>query len=164
MNIPEREQESANDCEQALYDFMAGALQLSDAQLDDIVFQEVYRLSRVKRGVAPDGRPWKPRPLLARFRDFRIRQSILGRAKALKGTEYAIREDFPAEIRTARGKLWEDLKRAKSEHLKAKIAYPAKLVVEGQVVKVMFPDWGKWTPADDYRKRGAQNFGSRSGA
>ena len=97
MNIPEREQESANDCEQALYDFMAGALQLSDAQLDDVVFQEVYRLGRVKQGVAPDGRPWKPRPLLARFRDFRICQSILGRSKALKGTEYAIREDFPAE-------------------------------------------------------------------
>ena len=161
LNIPEREQESANDCEQALYDFMAGALQLSDAQLDDVVFQEVYRLGRVKRGVAPDGRPWKPRPLLARFRDFRIRQSILGRAKALKGTEYAIREDFPAEIRTARGKLWEDLKRAKSEHLKAKIAYPAKIVVEGQVVRDMFPDWGKWTPADVHRERGAQNSGSR---
>ena len=65
-----------------------------------------------------------------------------GCAKALHVTEYAFRKDFPAAIRATRVKLWEDLKHDKSQHFLAKIAYPMKFVVDGQIVKDMFQDWG----------------------
>ena len=99
--------------------------------------------------------------------DYKARQDILLRAKHLKGTQFSINQDFPPEIRTARGQLWDDYKRARSEKLKAKIAFPAKLVVEGQVVRDLFPMWGNWarssTPTQ-YDDRAASQEPPRSGA
>ena len=79
------------------------------------------------------------------FRDYQIRQEIFQLAPKLRGTEFYIREDFPAEIRSARGQLWEGFKKAKADGLRAKILYPAKLFVEGQLVEDTFPAWGQWT-------------------
>ena len=144
LNIPELENESDAQTERLFFDFLAGQVKLSEDELHTVVIQRIHRLGRPRRGMAPNGQPFKPGPVIARFGDFKCRQEILFRASSLKGTEYAIREDFPPEIRTARGRLWEDLKKAKSEKLKAKIVYPAKLIVEGQVVRDMFPGWGQW--------------------
>ena len=46
------------------------------------------------------------------------------------------------------GKLWQQFTQARSEGLRATIAYPAKLIVEGELVKDMFPGWGKWAFSD----------------
>ena len=144
FNIPEPEQESDTGCEQALCDFLATQLKLNEEQLSRVVFQSVHRLGRPRRGVAPNGQAWKPRPVIAGFRDFKCKQDILFSSSCLKGSPFAIREDFPAEIRTARGKLWDDFKNAKSQNLRARIVYPAKLIVDGRVVRDMFPEWGRW--------------------
>ena len=90
--------------------------------------------------LSPNGQAWKPRPVIAGFRDFKCKQDILFSSSCLKGSPFAI----PAEIRTARGKLWDDFKNAKSQNLRARIVYPAKLVVDGRVVRDMFPEWGRW--------------------
>ena len=166
LNIPELENESDAQTERLLFDFLAGQVKLSEDELRTVVIQRVHRLGRPRRGMAPNGQPFKPRPVIAGFRDFKCRQEILFRASSLKGTEYAIREDFPPEIRTARGRLWEDLKKAKSEKLKAKIVYPAKLIVEGQVVRDMFPGWGQWARgnfAGDQHPRNDQGNIPRAG-
>ena len=144
FNIPEPEQESDTGCQQALCDFLATQLKLNEEQLSRVVFQRVHRLGRPRRGVAPNGQAWKPRPVIAGFRDFKCKQDILFSSSCLKGSSFAMREDFPAEIRTARGKLWDDFKNAKSQNLRARIVYPAKLVVDERVVRDMFPEWGRW--------------------
>ena len=158
FNIAEAEQESDTDCERALLDFFATQLKLSEDQLSRVVFQRVHRLGRPRRGVAPNGQPWKSRPVIAGFRDFKCKQDILFSASELKGTQFAIREDFPAEIRSARGKLWDEFKSAKSQNLRARIVYPAKLVVDGWVVRDMFPEWGQWAVGGyvDNQERGTQ--------
>ena len=158
FNIAEADQESDSDCKQALLDFLAIQLKLNDDQLSRVVFLRVHRLGRLRHGVAPNGQPWKPRPVIAGFRDFKCKQDILFRASELKGTQFAIREDFPAEIHSARGKLWDDFKNAKSQNLKARIVYPAKLVVDGRVVRDMFPRWGQWAVGRyvDNQERGTQ--------
>ena len=144
INIPEIPNETDEQCEQMLFDSMAQRLQLNTQQLQTIVFQRVHRLGRPRRGVTPNGQPWRPRPIIAGFRDFKARHAVFGRSKFLKGTSFAIHEDFPAEIRTARGKLWGDFCKARAENRRAKIIYPAKLVIDGAVVKDMFPEWGRW--------------------
>ena len=144
INIPEIPNETDEQCEQMLFDFMTQRLQLNTQQLQTIVFQRVHRLGRPRRGVTPNGQPWRPRPIIAGFRDFKARHAVFGRSKFLKGTSFAIHEDFPAEIRTARGKLWGDFCKARAENRRAKIIYPAKLVIDGAVVKDMFPEWGRW--------------------
>ena len=85
-------------------------------------------------------------------------QDILFSASELKGTQFASREDFPAEIRSARGELWDEFKSAKSQNLRARIVYPAKLVVDGRVVRDMFPEWGQWAVGGyvDNQERGTQ--------
>ena len=105
----------------------------------------VHRPGRPRWGAAPNGEAWRPRPIIAGFRDYKCRQDIFGKSKRLKGTSYAIHEDYPAEIRSARGKLWGDFCKARSENRKARIVYPAKLIVDGTVVKDMFPAWNRWT-------------------
>jgi len=53
----------------------------------------------------------------------------------LKDKKSGFSEDFPKEIRAAREKLKEELKQMKKEKKKATILYPAKLFVEGKVVR-----------------------------
>ena len=117
---------------------------MDDTDSNDIVFQRVQRLGRKKPGVAANGQAWRPRQIIAGFRDYQARQDILFRVKHLKGTQFFINQDFPPEIRIARRQLCDDYKHARSEKLKAKIAFPAKLVVEGQVVRDLFKMWGTW--------------------
>ena len=118
---------------------------MTNQELHNTVFQRVHRLGRPRWGAAPNGEAWRPRPMIAGFRDYKCRQDIFGKSKRLKGTPYAIHEDYQAEIRSARGKLWGDFCKARSENRKARIVYPAKLIVDGTVVKDMFPAWNRWT-------------------
>ena len=118
---------------------------MTNQELHNTVFQRVHRLGRPRWGAAPNGEAWRPRPMIAGFRDYKCRQDIFGKSKRLKGTSYAIHEDYQAEIRSARGKLWGDFCKARSENRKARIVYPAKLIVDGTVVKDMFPAWNRWT-------------------
>ena len=55
----------------------------------------------------------------------------------------AIQQDFPAEIRSAQGKLWAEFCQAKANRLRASIMYPAKLIVEGRIVRDELPDWNQ---------------------
>ena len=144
-NIPEPDSETDRECLQRLREFLKDQLKLPSNEGEDFVFQRVHRLGRKRTGVAPNGERWRPRPIIAGFRDFCDRETVLGNAKRLKGTAFGIQQDFPAEIRTARGELWDDYRRARAAQKRAIIAYPAKLVVDGVVERDMFPGWGKWT-------------------
>lgn len=85
------------------------------------------------------------RPIIVNFRDFCDTEMIMERAHMLKNTRFSIGYDLPKEINAARKKLWDELKAIKSRQpgAKTQIIYPAKLVVDGKVVRDEFPDWNE---------------------
>ena len=83
------------------------------------------------------------RPIIVNFRDFCDTESIMSRAYMLKRTSFSVGYDLPKEINEARKRLWQEVKTIKARRPSAKyqIIYPAKLLVEGKVVRDEFPDW-----------------------
>ena len=67
----------------------------------------------------------------------------MSRAFMLKDTPFSVDYDLPKEISVARKALWSELKALKTNNprVKCQIIYPAKLVVDGKVVRDEFPDW-----------------------
>lgn len=68
---------------------------------------------------------------------------ILKNASRLKGTSFGISRDFPSEISDARKELWPEFKRARAKYgpRGVSIRYPAALIINGDTVKDLFPDW-----------------------
>ncbi|XP_053391640.1 uncharacterized protein LOC128554383 [Mercenaria mercenaria] len=67
----------------------------------------------------------------------------MSRTNHLKGSTISIDYDFPIEIQEARSRLWPSYKQYRSlnKYSKVKIVYPAKLLVDGVVVRDEMPDW-----------------------
>ena len=84
------------------------------------------------------------RPIIVNFRDFCDTELIMSRANLLRHTPFSVGYDLPKEINEARKKLWAELKciRNTKPRVKFQILYPAKLIVEGKLVRDEFPDWG----------------------
>jgi hypothetical protein len=59
----------------------------------------------------------------------------------LYGTRFGIDRDYPKEIAVARKKLYDFQRMNFSKKDKCKIQYPAKLIVNGKLVRDEFPDW-----------------------
>ena len=83
------------------------------------------------------------RPIIVNFRDFCDTDLIMSKAYMLERTPFSVGYDLPKEINEARKKLWEEVKTIKTRQPNAKyqIVYPAKLLVEGKVIRDEFPDW-----------------------
>lgn len=67
----------------------------------------------------------------------------MSNAYILKKTPFSVDYDLPREINSARKLLWSESKAIKSARpgAKCKIVYPAKLIVDGKLVRDEFPDW-----------------------
>jgi hypothetical protein len=61
-----------------------------------------------------------------------------------KGTGKYITRDFPKAISEARKQLGHELVEARKHQKTAYIAFPAKLVVNGEVVSDKFPGWDEF--------------------
>ena len=85
------------------------------------------------------------RPIIVNFRDYCDTNIIMNHANRLRNTPFSIGYDLPKEIKEARKRLWEEVKRIKrtSPDVKFQILYPAKLLVGGKIVIDEFPDWGR---------------------
>ena len=68
---------------------------------------------------------------------------IIKQGHLLKDTLFSISRDYPIEITRARTTLWPEYKQIKGQNPYAKVAvvYPAKIIVNGHVVKDLFPEW-----------------------
>ena len=125
------------NCFTAIREFIKRQL---DLDADKMYIARAHRLGPRKIGfMAPR------RPIIANFRDFCDTDIIMSRAHLLRNTPFSIGYDLPKEIKEARKKLWDEVKRIKqtSPRVKFQIVYPAKLLVEGKVVMDEFPDWGR---------------------
>ena len=103
----------------------------------DICIDQAHRLGRFKRD--------KHRQIIVAFRDYSDVESILSNAHKLKGTKYSINRDYPQEIVNAHQTLRKEYKSLKSENpdKRVKIVYPAKILMNGRVVRDAFPQWGE---------------------
>ena len=125
------------NCFQIIRDFIQHNLDLDS---DRMYLARAHRLGPRKIGIR-DPR----RPIIVNFRDFIDTDTIMNKAFMLKNTPFSISYDLPKEINEARKRLWSELRtiKANKPFVKFQILYPAKLLVEGKVVRDEFPDWGK---------------------
>jgi hypothetical protein len=113
---------------------------------DNMVIERAHRL-----GPRFNSRNEDPkRPIIVRFRDYMDTELIMGRAYKLKGTPFGIDRDYPKEISVARKELYscQEAKDARQLRKKVQIAYPAKLIIEGQLIRDKFPEWQKYMRQD----------------
>ena len=134
------------DCVGLIKDFISNNLELDS---DDFFIQRAHRIGRKqtnRRGHRKSNRELnsqtQPRPIIVAFRDFPDTELILENTSRLRSTPaLSVYRDYPKEIAEARKVLWPRFKAAKKEKLIASIKFPAKLMVGGQLVCDMFPDW-----------------------
>lgn len=108
------EVESPDQCEAFLKNFIKEELPLSETvNIDSISFERVHRIGRRKnfRFVQP-GQKQNPRPIVAVFERFSDREMIKNVASTLKGKNFSIREQFPAEIEQRRKPLYPVMRKA----------------------------------------------------
>ena len=123
-----------DDCVGVINRFLAEKFEMHNVNI-----QRAHRLGSLRN----IGRRSRSRPIIVCFGDFRDVQNIMAKAHTLRGTDYGINRDYPDEIVQARSRLWSDYKQAKPNYSKGKvyIAFPAKLVINGEVTRDEFPDW-----------------------
>lgn len=119
------------NCAQTIIDFIRTHLKINE----EIPIQRVHRLGKIQND--------RNRFIIVAFQNFTDTEHILSQATKLKGTNFAISRDFPAEIVDARKVLWPEYRELRSKNPRAKIyiVYPAKLVHNGRTVRDMFPEW-----------------------
>lgn len=88
-------------------------------------------------------KPGITRPIIVAFRDFTATQEIISNAYKLKNTTYSTNRDYPPEIVDGRKSLWPQFKKLKQDNPNNKVvmAYPAKIITNGQIVNDAFPKW-----------------------
>ena len=131
---------NAADCEAIILTFLSERL-----NINDLCIQRAHRLGSFRPAGRRPFMPRNPRPIIVCFRDYTDVVRILGNAYKLRDTNYGINRDYPPEIVNARSKLWADYKSEKAKPRRRErsvyIGFPAKLVVEGKVVRDEFPEW-----------------------
>lgn len=139
--IPETRNE---DCSIVLSEFLSDKLGLDP---DAIFIQRAHRVGKFKprRQGSGQSAPINHRPLIAALRDYPDVELVISNAGKLKGTRFGINRDYPQEIIDARKPLYKEKKELKSQNPNSNISirYPAKLVMDGQVIRDMFPEWAR---------------------
>lgn len=109
----------------------------------DLDSDKMYLARAHRLGARKNNNRNQRRPIVVNFRDYCDTETIMSRAYMLKDTPFSVDYDLPKEISVARKALWSELKALKTNNprVKCQIIYPAKLVVDGKVVRDEFPDW-----------------------
>ena len=123
-NIPEKENETPDVTEHILHEFLELNLKMEKQDVTNITFDRVHRI-HVQR---------KPRAIVAKFCDFKQRQNVRGKSRALKGTNYYINEQFPPEINSERKELVKVMKEKRQQGHKTRLVYN-KLYVDDILYK-----------------------------
>ena len=130
---------AGEDCKKVIVTFVQEELKLESICADDIA--RAHRLGSLARAKARYATT--RRPIIVNFKDYSLTESIMESAKLLRGTMFRVEKDFPIEISEARRHLWPTFQaeRAKYPNARVVIAFPAKVVRNGRVVRDEFPDW-----------------------
>ena len=120
--------------------------------VDAITIQRAHRIGKLQHRQNVIGRAVRirHRPLIVAFMDYQDVELVLSHANRLQGTPFGVNRDYPQEIIAARKPLFKEKKSLKAQqpNFSISIQYPAKLIVDGRVVKDMFPNWFKIMKCD----------------
>ncbi|XP_072143579.1 uncharacterized protein [Dermacentor andersoni] len=95
FGIPDANNESWAQSEMHVTSFLSEKLKISIAAADS---ERAHRLGRFQKN--------KNRPIIVEFARFKDKTAILQAASKLKGSSFAVREDFSMRVRAARQKLY----------------------------------------------------------
>ena len=98
----------------------------------DIPIERCHRLGPHREGNS------KPRPIIARFLRYTDKSEILAQRRRLQ-RPMGVSEDLPLPTRKARQSLGQEVKDARDSGKRASIAYPARLIIDGQLVREVDP-------------------------
>ena len=126
FNIPEKNDESFENSETNLRNFMVAEFKISKEDVDDISFERVHRIGKSSPTES------KPRPLIAKFTYHKDKEFVLSKAKNLRDTKFTVARDFPREIVDKRKLPLPTLKDAKKKGHTATLVYD-KLYINGQL-------------------------------
>ncbi|XP_072145120.1 uncharacterized protein [Dermacentor andersoni] len=93
-------------------------------QLDEVAIERIHRLGRPEEN--------KTRPIILKLLDFRDKAKVLRNCHKLKGTAFAISEDFSPRVRDIRRNLWKYGKPEKNSGGKVSLVYD-KLKINGEL-------------------------------
>lgn len=127
MGVKEEETENYTVTENLLKQFMKKELKMSDEQVADVEIERAHRIGRKKD-------PKKPRPIVARFLNFKMKMSVLERGRELKGTSLSINEQFPQEILERRRVLYPIMKSNRAQNIKVRLTMD-KLYINNQLFR-----------------------------
>ena len=119
-----------------LQKFITNDCKIKDGK--DLLIQRVHRLGDPNARSTIGKKTNRPRAIIASFVDYRQKEQVR-RTKFNLNPKYSISEDFPIEIRKARDQLQPELRELKKQKKRATIIYPARLLVDGKVVREVRP-------------------------
>lgn len=98
--------------ESKLRDFLKTELEVTEQKIDEIVFDRVHRLGRVREDIQSN-----PRPIVAKFEKYTDREHIRKAAIGLneKRIGFSIREQFPKEVEETRKSLYPIMRQLKQD-------------------------------------------------
>lgn len=100
-------QNTPDDPEKAIKQFMHDSLKLPAATVEEITFHRVHRL--------PSKDPKKPPPIIAKFEHYKHKELVKSRGNRLKNTMYGMYDQFPKQIQDRRRKLLPIMKQFREE-------------------------------------------------
>lgn len=124
INIPP--QNTSDDPEKAIREFMHDSLKLPAATVEEITFHRVHRL--------PSKDPKKPPPIIVKFEKYKHKELVKSRGNQLKNTTYGMYDQFPKQIQDRRRKLVPMMKRFREEGKRATLSVD-KLYVDGTLYR-----------------------------
>nr|XP_047127262.1 uncharacterized protein LOC124808311 [Hydra vulgaris] len=95
--------ENWDDCEKAVKVMIKKQLKITS----EVVIERAHRIGQHKHN--------KPRTIVLKLLNFQDKNKILNAVKHLKGTGLYVNEDFAPETTELRRKLWEEVKKLRSE-------------------------------------------------
>ncbi len=124
--LPETNKETYQSTEQLVKSFMKDSLKMEEREVDALRFSRVHRV-----GQAEASRQ-KSCPIVAKVVDTKMKMSIMGRGKELRGTNYSISDQYPPEILRRHRLLHPVMTEARKNNKKTRLVID-KLYIDGKL-------------------------------
>ena len=127
---------------------------------ENVVIERAHRLGKPRGKPRSGNQTTPPRPLIVRFLDYNDRERVRAARRRLP-KDVKVSQDFPWQIRQARGSLNSALEEARKTSKDAWISYPARLIVDGKEVDAIKPSSMKRMPRRHTNSQGRDGSGNR---
>ena len=132
FGINDNEQESPEDTEAVLRNFLHKEMKFSKKHLDEIEFERAHRIPTRSREEKINQHP---RPIIAKVSFFKDKQQIKSHIKHLpRGKKFGVADDYPKEVDEISRELYPVLKKAKRDN-KTAFFNVEKLIIDKAIYR-----------------------------